>query len=61
MGNECSEHPVYVKHLQNSNIGNKKQNVLSAYCMPGTVPGAGGMPLNKTAHTILGGKQDNTQ
>ena len=37
MGNECSEHPVYVKHLQNSNIGNKKQNVLSAYCMPGPI------------------------
>ena len=31
--------------------------LLSAYCMPGTVPGAGGMPLNKTARTILGENQ----
>ena len=42
-------HSVYIMYL------------LSADCMPGTVLGAGDMPLNKTAHTILGEKQDNTQ
>lgn len=37
MGNECSGHLVYAKHLPNSNIGNRKENVLSAYFMPGPI------------------------
>lgn len=37
-GNKCIEQLVYVRHLPNSYIEIRKQDALSAYCIPGAIP-----------------------